>query len=340
MKHKKLTFLLVLILTSMLMGTASAQDDHYVIGMIGYFTEGTIEDELRQLGYIEGENITYLHTLIEGWETMPQEEYMVVYQQRYQEVVTSPDVDLFLANTDTDVLGLLPLLSNPNIPVVFARSDDPVATGIVQDLVAPGGNVTGIVTNRPHERRLQILTEMKPDTDAVYYLYNTTTGDAETILQQVQLVGEELGVEVIPGGFTDVPSAIAALENIPEGVDWMFLTVYVPFDPQFMGALYAAAFEHQAGIAGVAGVPFQGYTMGYGPSLEATDRQAARIVDRVLRGVSPAELPIEIAQNELVINLEAAAAINLEVPVRILRQADLIVRPGDFNEFGMYIGNS
>lgn len=75
----------------------------------------------------------------------------------------------------------------------------------------------------------------------------------------------------------------------------------------------------------------QGYVMGYGPSYNETGRQAAQVIDRILRGASPADLPVQIAENYLMINLEAAEAIGLEIPESILRQADVIVRPGDFD---------
>lgn len=340
MKHTRLTLITIFFVTILITGSVHAQDDGYTIGIIGYFDTTAVVSELSTLGYVEGENITYLFPFIEDWETMAPEDLMAEYQRQYEEVAKSADVDLFLTNTDTDAVLLLPQLANPQTPIVFARSDDPVATGAVEDLVSPGGNITGNITNRPHERRLQILTEIKPETDVIYYLYSVMTGEAEAVLQQVQIVAEELGVEVVPGPITDVPSALALLEDIPEGVDWLFLTPYVPFDFAFYGALDAAAIEHRAGITGVTSLPTQSYVMGYGPSIEASDRQAARTIDRILRGADPADLPIQIAENELMINLEAAQAIELEIPVGILRQADLIVRPGDFDEMGMYIGNN
>src|SRR5690606_12738267 len=236
---------------------------------------------------------------------------------------------IFVVNTDTDAVNISSMTGD--IPIVFGRSDDPVATGAVADLVTPGGNMTGTITNRPHERRLQILTEIYPETDAVYYLYSTLTGEAETVREQVEAVGEELGVEVVPAPITDVESALTLLENTPEEVDWLFLTPFVPFDPQFTETLVAVSMERQIGITWVTDDAFPGYLMGYGPSIQASEAQAAQIVDRILRGASPADLPVQTAENYLMINLEAAAQINLEIPEGILRQANLIVRPGYFD---------
>lgn len=344
MKHIKSMFMVILIITAVIISPVYGQDDeNYVVGILGFFNYASVISELSTLGYIEGENITFLFPVMEGWEaweTMDMAEMMMAYQAAFEEIAASPDVDIFLTNTDTDAVNLLPFLVNPNTPVVFARSDDPIATGAVADLVTPGGNITGNITNRPHERRLQILTEIKPETDAIYYLYSVMTLEAETVLQQVRIVGEELGVEVIPAPITDVPSALAALENIPEGIDWLFLTPYVPFDFGFIMALNAASMTYRAGITGVIGEPIPGYLMGYGPSLDASDRQAARTIDRILRGADPATLPVQIAENALMINLEVAENIGLEIPVGILRQADIIVRAGDFDETGAYIGGN
>jgi putative ABC transport system substrate-binding protein len=72
--------------------------------------------------------------------------------------------------------------------------------------------------------------------------------------------------------------------------------------------------------------------MGFGPDIVEATRQAASVTDRILRGADPADLPVQPAENYLTINLEAAAAIDLTIPRGLLRQADLIVRPGDFEE--------
>jgi putative ABC transport system substrate-binding protein len=237
--------------------------------------------------------------------------------------------DLIVTNTDTDAVNTRTMAGD--IPIVFARSDDPIATGAVADLINPGGNTTGIITNRPHERRLQILTEMLPSTDAVYYLYSPLTGEGETVLEQVRNVGEQLGVEVISAPITDGPSGVEALANTPEEADWLFLTPYVPFDFAFFEKLNAVSVERGIGIAGVIDTPTPGYLMGYGPNIDASDAQAARMADRILRGASPADLPVETAENYLMVSLEQAEAIGMEIPEGILRQATTIVRPGYFD---------
>jgi putative ABC transport system substrate-binding protein len=267
--------------------------------------------------------------------TMTPEEGMNYYLSQLQAMVDLP-VDILVTNTDTDATYLMP--TSGDIPIVFTASDDPVATGAVKDLTNPGGLVTGIITNKPHERRLQILTEIKPSTKKVLYMYSPLTGEAEINLRNVKAVAEELNVEVVVAPMTDGPSGIEALKNAPDDIDWLFLTPFVPFDMAFFQELDVVSKAQQAGIAAVTDTPLPGYVMGYGPNVDAIYRQSARIVDRILRGASPADLPVETAENFLMVNLEAAEVIKLDIPVSILRQANLIIRPGYFEENPLTFG--
>jgi putative tryptophan/tyrosine transport system substrate-binding protein len=334
MKHNITVLIIIIALLLAGSGAARAQepDDMIKIGFLSFFSADAFKEGMESLGYVEGEDIVYMTISIgddpNAFMTMDPEEYMDLYMSQLQ-VIIDANVDVFVTNTDTDAIGIREMAGNT--PIVFLRSDDPVATGAVADLINPGGNMTGGVTNKPHARRLQILTEVNPLTDRVYYLYSPFTSEAESVLLEVQAIAEMLGIEIIPVQTLDTPSAVEALENMPEDVDWIFLTPYVPFDFEFFGALWMASTTHQAGVAWFSNDPVQGFQVSYGPDIAASDRQAARIVDRILRGANPAELPVEILDNYLTINLEAAQAIGLEIPVGVLRQADLIVRPGYFD---------
>jgi putative ABC transport system substrate-binding protein len=338
-RSKTVLFLLVL-LTAIGFGSVSAQqqDEPYVIGFLIWFNYESFIDEMTQLGYIEGENVTYMilsyDDLISD-PTTPPEAYIESYNQQVQAMIDA-QVDVFVTNTDTDAVTLQ-AMTGGSIPTLFARSDDPVATGAVESLVAPGGVITGVVTNRPHERRLQLLTEIVP-TDRVLYLYSPLTGEAETVLEQVRAVGDALDVEIDAIPVVDGPSGIAAFENITEETDWIFLTPYVPFDVAFNEALVEASLSHRIGIASVTDFPTFGHLIGYGPNIDDSNRQTARMVDRVLRGANPAEMPVETAENFLLVNLEAAEALGIEIPLGVLRQARTIIRPGYFEELGTFGG--
>lgn len=331
MRLRRLSWVTLLLLSLVTMGSASAQplDEMYTVGFLSFFGFDFFKDEMASLGYIEGQNIAYmtLDPAISAF-TMPPEEYMTAYAAAVQTMVDA-QVDAFLVLNDTDAVNLMPLVGN--MPIIFAVSDDPVATGAVDDLIAPGRNATGIITNRHHERRLQLLTEIKPDTNRIFYLYSTMTAEGDDVLHQVETIGEQLGVEVVPAPITDVPSAIAQLDNMPDDVDWLFLTPFVPFDPVFMERLNEVSLTHHAGIADISDVPTPGHVLGYGPNYENILRRSAHVTDLVLRGADPATVPLETAENYLLINLEAADAIGLPIPEVILRQATSIIRPGYFD---------
>jgi putative ABC transport system substrate-binding protein len=327
MKHYAVILLLSGVLVLLGVSPAQAQNftPPYTIGLdIIVGTEAFI-DEMAGLGYIEGENITYLYPMLEN---VALEESLAARTAAVEAIINNPDLDIFVANTDTDALGFREQL-RADVPIVFARSDDPVATGAVADLVAPGGSITGVVTNRPHERRLQLLTEIIPTTDKVVYLYSPLTGDAEVVREQTQVVADELGVELIPVQVIDGATAAEAMNDLPEGIDWFFMTPFLPFyDMNFFMLLFEKSTAFNAPIAYISD-DANFYLMGYGPNYDETGRQAARLVDRILRGADPAQLPIETADNYLMVNLETAQMFGIEIPVGVLRQARLIVRPGD-----------
>ncbi len=326
-RHYKFTFLAVFALMMIISGTALAQDapKQFTIGWLSFFPPDSFKARMVELGYIEGENITYM---VPSYEGVAPEDYFTSFTTQAQAIADSGLVDVYVVNTDTDAVNFKNFTGDT--PVVFCRADDPVATGAVADLVTPGGHITGVMTNKPHERRLQLLTEIKPDTDKIYYLYSPLTLEGETVLQEVKTVAEGLHVEVDAAQTPDVATAVEALKNTPDGVDWLFLTPYVPYDPAFFEALAASSAAHKAGVAWVTDDAIPGYVVGYGPSIKFSDQQAAEVVDRILRGASPADLPVQTAENYLTVNLEAAQAIGLDIPEGILRQATLIVRPGYF----------
>jgi putative ABC transport system substrate-binding protein len=298
------------------------------VGLLLYDSQ-TFIDEMTRLGYEEGKDISYMM-----WSYDPERTPEQVAEQQALETQAMLDlpVDVLIATNDSDAVELLE--QTTAIPIVFVISDDPVATGAVADLTTPGGNITGIVSNQHHQRRLQLLAGVDPTTKKVLYLYFPSTAESTLILEQVQALGEELGIEVIGAPITDVPSGLEQLESIPDDIDWLFLTPYVPiFDVEFHEALVNTSIEQQAPIAGFWASAMPGYLINYGPDLTWTTQQSAQITDRILRGANPGDLPVITAENGLVVNLEMAEALNMEIPVPILRQANIIVRPGDLDNF-------
>jgi putative ABC transport system substrate-binding protein len=312
---------------------AQDNDESYQVALLLWGGPDAFIAKMEEYGYVEGENITYLYVDLVD---VPLEESQAEYERQIKAMVEG-GVDAFVTETDTDAVNLRALVGDET-PIIFARSDDPVATGAVADLVNPGGNITGTVTNRPHERRLQLLTEIKPSTKKVYYIISSYALGADATLEQVQVVADDLGVEIVPvtammsaAGFSIDPASWQELiENMPEDTDWVFMTPFVFLDPDQTAQLMALSVERQIGLAFIIDQPVPGYIISYGPSISESSGQAAQTVDRILRGASPADLPVQTAENFLTINLEAAAAIDMTIADSILRQANTIVRPGYF----------
>ncbi len=321
----KIKFLnaLIMLLLGLVPLTAHAQsDDSFVVGLLLFDTNAFIQ-EMETLGYVQGENIEYLAL---SYETMSQENFMEDYNNQIEAIVTA-DVDVLVVQTDTDSVTMREMSS---APIVFSVSDNPVATGAINDLTTPGVNVTGIVTNQHHTRRLQLLKEINPATDVVYYLYSAFALEGEQVLSDVKALAEELNIEIVPAPVADAVTGIEALNNLPEGADWLFVTPFLPFDLSFNDELLKVSMANKVPIAGFVAQPTVGYLLNYGPAFDETARQSARMTDQILRGANAAELPVMVAENVLILNLEAAEALGVEFSSPILRQANLIVRPGDF----------
>lgn len=326
MRTNRALYIVLALLILGIAGGVSGQnaDSGFTVGFLS-FDLVTFKTEMDRLGYVEGENITYMSLNFESLFENPAE-YAAQYDLQLQAMLDAP-VDILVVTNDTEAVNLRERAGD--IPIVFLISDDPVTTGAVADLTTPGGLNTGGVSNQHHPRRLQLLTQINPDTKKVYYLYSATALEGEKILEQVTAVGESLGVEVIPAPVADVESGLEVLANAPEDIDWLFLTPFLPFDVAFTDALVAASVARQAPIAGFDASANPYYLINYGPDLTAIYITGARVVDNIFRGALPAELPVVVAENGLAVNLEVAASLNMDIPVAVLRQADVIVRPGD-----------
>ncbi len=324
MKHRRIALLILMVLATVEVSKAYAQQNKlFNIGYLTFWTD-SYKAEMTKLGYVEGQNVNYR---LLNFANLNPAQYADAFTAQVKAMVTA-GTDLFVANTDSDAVNLLPLVGN--IPIVFTISDDPISTGAVKSLIHPGGTMTGSVTNNPNERRLQILTEMKPSTKKVYFVYTTLYKDSDTRLKQVQDLAKKLNVDIVLAPVTDLASGLNALNQIPDDIDWVYLTPFTPLDPPFLQALIDLSKTHHIPVSGFTDNIFQGWTMGYGPDLLIAAQQSADITDRILRGASPAELPVETADNLLMVNLDTAQVVNMQVPETILRQADLIVHPGDF----------
>jgi ABC-type uncharacterized transport system substrate-binding protein len=211
------------------------------------------------------------------------------------------------------------------IPVVFATVSDPVGSGFVASLARPGGNITGFVNVEASiaGKWLGLLKEVAPDIKRAGLMYNPTTATYfEYYLKPFEAAAEAAGVKSTSlkvGNVVEIQQAFATRSR-DDGIVLMsdpFLTVNSAFTNE-----KALQFR----IPVVSGVSQSGSLITYAPDTQDLFRRSASYVDRILRGASPADLPVQLPTKfELIVNLNTAEALGLTVPQTLLAEADEVI---------------
>jgi len=275
---------------------------------------------LRDLGYVEGQNLVIEHRGAE------------------QQLARLPELAAELVRLQVDVIvttGGLPATraaqrATSTIPIVMAEAGDPVGGGLVASLARPGGNVTGLSVMDPGltEKRLQLLKEVAPTIARVAVLYNPDFPATVVMMRDAQAAAPTLGLRILPMEVQapdELDNQFAAMISL--GADAV-LTFGDPFTSMLRTRLLALAAKNRLPAMHVLRDLVQGGgLMAYGPSFPNMYRRAAYYVDRILKGTKPADLPVEQPMRfELVINLKAAKALGLTIPPVVLFQADEVLR--------------
>ena len=302
------------------------------VSRIGYLSAGdparestrseAIRLALRELGYIEGQNIAIEYRYAEG------------KRDRFPELAA----ELVRLKVDIIVVaggdGLVRAAKNATktIPIVMVGTGaDPVEAGLVESLARPGGNVTGL-TNLTRElggKRLELLKEAVPKVARVAVLYDPANPASVLEVKEVlPVAARALGLTIQPWevrAADDFEKVFAALnKQRPDGL-------YV-----LAGPLMSANQKRIAGFALKSRLPSMygnreavdaGGLMSYGADLADSYRRVAIYVDKILKGAKPADLPVEQPTKfELVINLKTAKQIGVTIPQRVLGRADKVIR--------------
>lgn len=252
-----------------------------------------------------------------------QERHAVLAQEL---VRLQPDVILTAGTPGT----LAAKHATQSIPIVTAIAGDPVAVGLVTSLAQPGGNVTGLSTLAAEleGKRLELFKQAVPKLSQVVALLNPANPFTTIAWKAMQPAAEALGVQLQPvevRGPNDLDRALATIETVrPDGliiVPDRFLLTYRASMVQFMA-------KHR--LPGM--FPFrefvqEGGLLSYGPDYTDMYRRAATYVAKILRGATPADLPMEQPTKfEFVINLKTADALGITIPPTLLFQADEVIR--------------
>jgi putative ABC transport system substrate-binding protein len=272
---------------------------------------------LRELGWVEGQTVAIEYRWVEGrFERSPA---IVAEFVRLK-------VDVIVTHATPNVVAAKQVTSV--IPIVFASAGDPVGNALVDSLARPGGNVTGLSVQSSElaYKIVELLRDLLPNLGRLAILYHI--GNPVTALQTdaVKAVADRFGLDVVIVEIRRTEDIAPAIEALRGRTD----ALIVPSEP-----LYNTNRIQINSLALRAQLPTiyfdrlyveTGGLMSYGPNWPGTWRRAAELVDKILHGVKPADIPIEQPRSfELVINLKSAKALGLTVPWMLLALADEVI---------------
>jgi len=273
---------------------------------------------LRDLGYVEGKNIVIEFRWAERVDQMPELAAELVRM----------NVDVIFASSSTQVGPARQ--ATKTIPIVFANHADPVGIGHVASLARPGGNITGLtmLLSDLAGKELEMLTEVVPPATRIGVLWNPETPSHPPALKAVEAAGEKLGVQLLIVPARTVEEFDGAFSTMTREHVGGVLVVASLLSYSHRLLLADLTLKHRLpGMFGLKENAEAGGLMSYGADTIDLHRRAASYIDKILKGVKPADLPVEQASKyELVINLKTAKALGITIPPLLLFQADVIIR--------------
>ena len=281
---------------------------------VGSFVQG-----LRDLGWVEGQNIIIEYRYAEG------------KPERLAELAADLvhiNVDIIVVQSNT--VARVAADTTKTIPIVMADGRDPVATGLAVSLARPGGNVTGMTNLRTElaGKKLELLKETVPKHARVAVLWNPAVRAEE--IEELKAAAPSLQIQL---RVLEVRVADEFEKAFREAINVRAGALIVTADP---AGLFTANRKQIVELAvknrlpamyAVSGFVNAGGLMSYAASVPESYRRAATYVDKIIKGAKPADLPIERPMKfELVINLQAAKQIGLTIPPNVLARADKVIK--------------
>jgi ABC-type uncharacterized transport system substrate-binding protein len=213
------------------------------------------------------------------------------------------------------------------IPIVFAVAVDPVGSGFVASLARPGGNVTGLSIQSPDliGKRIELLREINPSLRRLAILANGAYPAAVLELEEVAAAARALNLEPVPARVSRAEQFAPAFETLA-GADALYVVGESFINTHRMRINILALVARLPAICAFREFAEAGSVLTYGASYPHMFRRTAEIVDKILRGTKPADIPVEQPTKfDLVINLISAKALGLNVPTTLLARADEVI---------------
>ena len=272
---------------------------------------------LRDLGHVEGKNIIIEFRWADRVDQLPELAAELVRMK----------VDVIFANSSTLVEPARQ--ATQTIPIVFSNHADPVGIGHVASLPRPGGNITGLsmLLTDLVAKELEILSEALPQAKRIGVLWNPTTPSHTPAVRAVEDAAKTLGVRLIlvPARVArDFDAAFGTM--VQEGAAG-FLVVPSPLSTSYRTKLAELALKNRLpAMYGHKDYVEAGGLMSYGADIVDLNRRAAAYIDKILKGATPGDLPVEQASKyQLVFNLKTAKALSFQIPPMLLARADEVI---------------
>jgi putative ABC transport system substrate-binding protein len=274
---------------------------------------------LAEAGYTEGQNIAIEYRWAENREDRLPELAADLVRRQCALIVAGGDAAAHAAKAAT-----------MTTPIVFATGDDPVKVGLVSRLNRPGGNITGISFYNSADlesKQLELLREIVPKAAMIGALVNPTVAAAQSQESEAQAAAHALGLRlfvVSAGSERDFDTAFATLAH--QRVEALLILGNALFTGQRYRLVAVAARHALPTIYPLREFVTAGGLMSYGGSLTDAYRQVGVYAGRILKGEKPADLPVTLPTKfELVINLQTAKGLGIEIPPMLLARADEVI---------------
>jgi putative ABC transport system substrate-binding protein len=274
---------------------------------------------LKDLGYIEGKTITIEYRHAEG-KLDRLSDHAREFVRTKVDVIVAPSTPSAVAAKN----------ATREIPIVFHTTGDPVERGIVATLAKPGGNITGMTMGGAelYGKRLDLLKEIIPKLSRAAFMWNPESSAAELNLKEMQSSAQVLGLQIrsleVRTPEDIEPAFDAAIRAKAGGI---VMAGVPPINTYPKRVVDLAAKHRLPAIYNQELWPARGGLMSYGSNTVESYRHLASYVDRILKGASPADMPVERTMKfELTINLNTAKQIGLTIPPNVLARADRVIR--------------
>jgi|SRR5688572_23931633 putative tryptophan/tyrosine transport system substrate-binding protein len=321
--NKKIFFAAMIIFTQASLGVVNAQPTGKIsrIGILADFITPQLDalrQGLRELGYIEGQNLLIEYRYAEG------------RHERVPELVAELlglKIDLILTSGPTTPIAAKII---KGVPAVFSISGDPVEAGIVASLARPGGNMTGMTffASVLAGKRVELLKEAVPGTTRVGVLANPNHAGESLEFRETETAAKAMSVSLqrhtaqvaddFAGAFNTIAKQRAtAIITFPDALMLAHRKEIAEF----------AVKQRMASVGGWSQFADAGGLMTYGPNLSNSFKRLAFYIDKILKGSKPADLPVEQPTSlELVVNLNTAKQIGVIIPPTVLARADRVIK--------------